>query len=136
MISRSNSAGAGMTRSYIKIEANGDRLWYGDQLLHRTDGPAIERVNGYRAWWQGGRLHRSDGPAIEESGGGRSWLVNGLRHRTDGPAIEDADGYREWWLNGVKLTETQWLAAIELSAGRPALVARDSSCNSGVLVTI
>ena len=34
-------------------------------LLHREDGPAIEKSNGYKFWYRQGKLHREDGPAIE-----------------------------------------------------------------------
>jgi hypothetical protein len=33
--------------------------------LHRTHGPAIERVNGDKEWYLNGERHRTDGPAID-----------------------------------------------------------------------
>jgi hypothetical protein len=86
--------------------SNGDRKWYINGVLHRTDGPAVERAAGTREWWVSGLLHRTDGPAIEFASGTRKWHVNGMLHRTDGPAVEWADGGREWYINGVQLNET------------------------------
>jgi hypothetical protein len=34
---------------------NGDRLWYRNGLLHREDGPAIERKDGIKAFWINGK---------------------------------------------------------------------------------
>jgi len=32
---------------------------------HRTDGPAVERSNGEKHWYKEGRLHRTDGSLME-----------------------------------------------------------------------
>ena len=58
-----------------------------------TDG------NGDKRWYLNGKLHRTDGPAIEWIDGSKSWYLNGKLHRTDGPAIEYADGTKQWFLN-------------------------------------
>jgi hypothetical protein len=79
---------------------NGDKEWYQEGKLHRTDGPAIERKNGYKEWWVDGKRHRTDGPAIEGDDGYNAWYIKGKRHRTDGPAIERANGGKEWWVDG------------------------------------
>ena len=63
------------------------RYFDGDGLLHREDGPAVERSNGTREWW-----------------------IDGYPHREDGPAIEWADGYREWYLDGKQLSEDEFEA--------------------------
>jgi hypothetical protein len=52
------------------IDEEGNQFWYSEvegetDLLHRTDGPAVELVNGDKEWWVSGMLHRIDGPAIE-----------------------------------------------------------------------
>ena len=47
-----------------------------------------------------GLLHREDGPAIERANGDKYWYINGLRHREDGPAVELADGTKKWYING------------------------------------
>ena len=57
--------------------ANGDKAWYLNGKLHRTDGPAIEGADGYKAWWLNGKLHRTDGPAIEYANGDKAWYLNG-----------------------------------------------------------
>lgn len=68
------------------VDNFGNKCWYNSKrLLHRLDGPAIERVNGTKAW-----------------------LVDGKHHRLDGPAIEWADGYREWYVNGKFYSKTEF----------------------------
>ena len=80
--------------------ANGDKEWYLNGELHRTDGPAVENVNGDKEWWINGRRHRTDGPAREWSDESKEWYLNGKKHRTDGPVIEWPSGYKAWYLNG------------------------------------
>ena len=67
----------------VKVDANGDKEWYVNGQLHRTDGPAIECANGYKSWWINGQLHREDGHAIECANGYKSWWLNGQRHREE-----------------------------------------------------
>jgi hypothetical protein len=55
--------------------------------------------NGDKAWYLNGILHRTDGPAFEWADGSKAWLLNGKYHRTDGPAVEGADGSKEWYLD-------------------------------------
>lgn len=45
-------------------------------LLHRTNGPAVEFVDGIKEWWQNGQLHRLDGPAVERPDGHKEWWIN------------------------------------------------------------
>ena len=78
-----------MTKSKIIEYANGDKIWYTNGKLHRTDGPAIEWVNVY-------------------DNGTRSWWLNGKRHRIDGPAIEYASGKKQWFLDGKEVTEEEF----------------------------
>jgi hypothetical protein len=67
----------------------------------KTDQPTCKiRSNGDKAWWLNGKLHRTDGPAIEDVDGYKSWWINGELHRLDGPAREYSDGTIEWYLNG------------------------------------
>lgn len=61
----------------VKVHTNGDREWYQNDKLHRTDGPAVEWTNGDRQWWQKGLLHRTDGPAVEFASGDREWYIEG-----------------------------------------------------------
>jgi len=79
--------------------ANGDKLWYQDGKLHRTDGPAAEFANGDKSWYQNGKFHRIDGPAVERANGDKEWYVNGKLHRTDGPAMDYANGDKFWYVN-------------------------------------
>jgi hypothetical protein len=89
---------------------DGSFLHYYDisKLLHREDGPAIERADGYKAWWVNGKLHRVDGPAVEYAGGSRFWCVDGKLHRVDGPAIEHANGTEWWSIDDKNLTEEEF----------------------------
>ena len=84
---------------------DGDVYWYKEGLLHREDGPAIERANGYKEWYKEDLLHREDGPAIEHANGDKHWYKEGKLHREDGPAIEYVNGCKEYWLEGKKLSK-------------------------------
>ena len=66
-----------MTEPVCKIHPNGDKEWWLNGKLHRTDGPAVERANGHKEWWLNGQLHRTDGPAVELANGGKEWWLNG-----------------------------------------------------------
>lgn len=77
----------------------GDKFWYQDSKLHRTDGPAIEKVNGDKFWYQFGKKHRTPGPAAEYANGDKFWYQFGKLHRTDGPAAEYDNGSKFWYLN-------------------------------------
>ena len=118
---------------YIKIDTKGSKFYYKDRemtILHRDDGPAIERGGGLKEWYLNGKRHREDGPAVvwpdgtkhwylngkrhcvdgpavEYANGSKFWYMNGKRHREDGPAIEEANGSKHWYLNGERLTEKE-----------------------------
>jgi len=34
-----------------KTDAHGNKYWYLNGKLHRTDGPAVERINGTKRWY-------------------------------------------------------------------------------------
>jgi hypothetical protein len=71
---------------YTKQTSKGDMFYYDENnLLSRTDGPAVELKNGSASYW-----------------------LHGIRHRIDGPAIHLCDGYKEWYVNGIKLTEEEF----------------------------
>ena len=59
---------------------HGAAIWFRDSVIHRDDGPAIERPSGHRIWYQ-----------------------NGQRHRLDGPAVYRDDGEVEYWTLGEKV---------------------------------
>jgi len=45
-------------------------IWYfRGYLVHREDGPALERKDGHKEWYKNGKLHRQDGPAVEMKDG-------------------------------------------------------------------
>jgi len=91
------------------VDKFGDVRWYLNKELHRTGGPAVERVDGSCEWWLYGQLHREDGPAIEWANGSCFWYVNDQLHRTSGPAVEWATGDREWWLHDKYYSFAEWL---------------------------
>ena len=63
---------------------------------------------GNKCWYLNGKLHRTDGPAIEDADGGKWWYINNKLHRTDGPAAEWADGYKAWYINGKEYSEEEF----------------------------
>ena len=64
-----------------------------NEPICETDG------NGDKRWYLNGKLHRTDGPAVVWPNGDKLWYLNNERHRTDGPAVEYADGDKSWYLN-------------------------------------
>ena len=90
------------------INASGDKHWYVNDQLHRTDGPAIEYTSGDKWWYENDQLHRIDGPAIELTNGDKHWYENGKLHRTNGPAIEFTSGDKWWYLEGMQCSFDEW----------------------------
>jgi hypothetical protein len=80
-------------------KSDGHKEWYLNGKQHRIDGPAVIFANGDKYWYQNGESHRLDGPAQEYIYGHKEWYINGKRHRLDGPAIEYLSGYKGWWIN-------------------------------------
>src|SRR3990167_6610767 len=74
----------------VIVDMQGTIRWYksGTTILHREDGPAVERADGTKYWYRDGKCHREDGPAVEYAD----------------------DGEKYWYLDGVELTEYQWKA--------------------------
>ena len=95
--------------------ADGDRTkaWYIDGKHHRTDGPAVEYADGGKEWWVDGKQHREDGPAVEHANGDKIWYIDNERHRTDGPAVEWVDGYKSWYIDGRLYSEEDFNKFIE-----------------------
>ena len=83
--------------------ANGNKYWYINGQLDRFDGPAIEYADGEKRWYTNGQLNRANGPAIEYPDGRKAWFINGQLNRADGPAIEYPNGRKEWYRNGKEL---------------------------------
>jgi hypothetical protein len=74
-----------MSKPALHVHKDGTQVWYLDDRLHRTDGPARIYPSGTQSWWQ-----------------------NGRRHREDGPALVRPDGHHEWWVNGQWLTQQEF----------------------------
>ncbi len=53
-------------------------------------------------------IHRTDGPAVEWDDGSKQWWINGSKHREDGPAIEWGDGDKWWYINDIRYSEDEW----------------------------
>jgi len=66
-----------------KIDRHGNKFWYSNGNLHRTDGPAIEYANGAKSWYIDANLHRTNGPAIEYANGDKRWFLNGNEYSFD-----------------------------------------------------
>jgi hypothetical protein len=60
----------------VRVYDSGTRHWFVNDILHRTDGPAVEYADGSRFWYLNGNLHREDGPAVERSNGDCFWYLN------------------------------------------------------------
>jgi hypothetical protein len=93
------------------IDEYGTKLWYKDDLLHRTDGPAVIGFNGYEFWHFEGKPHRADGPAAIYAGI-EEWWFEGKLHRTDGPAVIYPDGTKRWYFNDKELTYEDWVVVV------------------------
>jgi len=91
-----------MASTICITDQNGDKIWYlaDTKIIHREDGPAIERKSGDRVWYWHGKLHRDGAPAVENADGTLKWYLHGRLHRLDGPAIIYANGAKEWYFNG------------------------------------
>jgi hypothetical protein len=85
-----------------RYEKSKDVFYYikDTDLLHREDGPAVERASGHKEWWIRGKLHREDGPALIDRFGKKEWWVNGEKHREGGPAIIYPNGTKYWYSKG------------------------------------
>lgn len=46
-----------MADNHVAINANGNRYWFQNHLLHRTDGPAIEYRDGAKSWFIDGKQY-------------------------------------------------------------------------------
>lgn len=64
----------------MEVDRRGTRRWKLDGVLHREDGPAVERADGTKFWCRNGDTHRLDGPAVEYSSGSRGWYVDGTKY--------------------------------------------------------
>jgi len=69
-----------MNEYEVIVEEDGDKYWYLNGMLHRTDGPAVECTNGDKCWYLNDKIHREDGPAIEYANGNRYWYLRGIEY--------------------------------------------------------
>ena len=61
-----------------------------------------------KIWYRNGIVHRDDGPAIERADRTQEWYAEGIRHCENGPALISADGERHWFIHGKELTEPEF----------------------------
>ena len=64
----------------LEIDQHGNKVWYQNGQLHRTDGPAVELANGTKAWYQNDQQHRTDGPAVELANGRKEWFIDNIKY--------------------------------------------------------
>ena len=84
-----------MIKPICKTEPNGDKRWYLNGKLHRTDGPAIEYADDTKVWFLNNKRHRTDGPAIESAGGSKYWFLNGKQVAMEDVLTDPKE--RFWW---------------------------------------
>jgi hypothetical protein len=61
----------------MELDSDGTRYWLLDGLLHRCEGPAVERPDGSLEWWRHGQLHNDNGPAVIRADGTLEWWKEG-----------------------------------------------------------
>ena len=68
-----------MSESVMEIDGMGNKIWRNlEGEYHRIGGPAVEYRNGDKCWYQNGQLHRTNGPAtVWYSSDYKLWYVNG-----------------------------------------------------------
>jgi len=98
----------------VEYLIDGTKHYTFNGVLHRLNGPAIERINGHYTWFFRGKMHRVGAPA-DEGPLSDIWCIHGKKHRIDGPAVisyfnDHRPSACSWWLNGTKLN---WDRAIK-----------------------
>lgn len=70
-------------------------------ILHRLDGPAVEKKDGHKEWRQNGKYYRENDLPVIEAGDRKIWLHpdTEVRHRDDGPAYTD-NNVEMWYQHG------------------------------------
>ena len=106
----------------VRVYKNGNKSWWQDDKLHRTDGPAVEWADGSKQWYLNGKRHRTDGPAIESANGYKAWWQHDKRHRTDGPAVEYASGTKAWYIDNFPYTEEEFKKKMNSCEGKTVTV--------------
>jgi hypothetical protein len=62
----------------VKVDGDGDKYWFLNDMLHNEDGPACEFADGAKFWYLYNKPHREDGPAFEWADGRKQWFLNGI----------------------------------------------------------
>ena len=52
-------------------------------------------ADGNKEWWLNGELHRTDGPAVEDADGTKVWYLNGKQVNGPYDIMSDKDAF--WW---------------------------------------
>ena len=76
-----------------ETDGNGDKRWYLNGKLHRTDGPAVERPEGTKVWYLNDKY--VDGPAIEYANGTKEWYLDDKRVEMEDVLTDPKDQF--WW---------------------------------------
>lgn len=72
----------------------------------------IYNFGQYKVWYVNDIIHRSQGPAVIYSDGTKIWYKNGSIHRWNGPAIIDkVYNIEEWWIFDKNITP--WMKELE-----------------------
>ena len=57
------------SKSECFVDSDGEKCWWFNDKLHRTDGPAVEEPNGFKEWWLNGErvdFRKTKNPAVKE----------------------------------------------------------------------
>ncbi len=84
-----------------KIYSNGVVVYFCNDQIHRSNGPAIITPEGSQYHFQNNRSHRSNGPAAISQRGHQEYAQNGELHRSNKPAIIKENNDHEYWTNGI-----------------------------------
>lgn len=75
-----------------------DVIWLCVTVGYKFSGKLV--TNGHTLYYKNNWLHRTNGPAFI-SYASKSYWKHGKRHRVNGPAIISL-GFKEWWRNGLR----------------------------------
>jgi len=65
-----------MEEPVYRVDEWGNKFWYVNNRLHRTDGPALVLADGTQVWYVNDQLHRTSGPAIIWANGTQEWFID------------------------------------------------------------
>jgi arabinogalactan endo-1,4-beta-galactosidase len=97
-------------------------------IIHCKDGSYREEYDNKNfyynediTYYRGYLVHRENGPSIERGNRDEEWWLNGKKHREGGPAILLDNRYKEWWLSGMKYSEQKYWKLINLKSKKRVL---------------